>query len=269
MEPSHYADVALGQRLLEALRSSEVDFLALRDGCERSALGKMCEALGPFKEQICKEMGPLVKEVRSEVHCRQAVVQGAKVLETSAGRSLITSKFLQRGSVVIREFPLAKVLLESKKKSTLHPETQLALLLAKSAGRSTSLPEDLLDHGGKDSSSLAMRATLAACCGLCLEDSLDDVVSLFRWLGRVRINAVAVTALVESAGDMVEDKVALALYSQLARSVLGSQKLKSKLAVRQIFGNPNNSCLTVVRVTQIYFELVLSFEAQVSIGSIG
>lgn len=137
------------------------------------------------------------------------------------GRCLKVTKPLTRGSVLIREFPVAKVLLESKEHS-LHPETRLALVLSAKEEK-TKVAQKLLDHGGRDASALRMRGVLACCCGLCIGNSIEKVVSLFGWLGRVRINAVAVTALVEADGDMVEDKVALALYPELARCVLEPQ----------------------------------------------
>ncbi|CAK9054586.1 unnamed protein product [Durusdinium trenchii] len=217
-----YADLALGHRLLKELPCDDDAVAALREDPPR-ALKRFWEALRPLQDQIRKELGSLVTAALAESKASDLrgcshPSGGIEIDEVpDRGRCLKVTKPLTRGSVLIREFPVAKVLLESKEHS-LHPETRLALVLSAKEEK-TKVAQKLLDHGGRDASALRMRGVLACCCGLCIGNSIEKVVSLFGWLGRVRINAVAVTALVEADGDMVEDKVALALYPELARCV--------------------------------------------------
>lgn len=136
--------------------------------------------------------------------------------------------------------------------SPLHPETLLALQLWRAN------VEDNLVEGPED----LQRAMLAALCCVALDDSrapafrcvwtcgrknrllrscfgrvfhifswfsglktwLRGVESLYSWLGKVRVNAVAVTTLVE-AEEMEQRKVALALYPTLATCVCWPQPL--------------------------------------------
>ena len=238
-----FADVAFGQRLLSEGRVSwweESDFLAQLRGSlpKQDLFGRLCEELQPFREQILKDLGPRVKEETSGafLSARQGQKKGVEVASRpNQGRSLVTTRHLERGFVVIREYPLAKVLLDLEKRSglpglKLHPETRLALQLwnaERKGDKRIEAAKDLLDHGGNDASALKMRALLAACCTLCVDVGTSRNAaceSLFHWLGCVRVNAVAVTALVEAEGEeMQQAKVALALYPDLARSVSSPQ----------------------------------------------
>lgn len=234
-----FADVAFGQRLLSEGRVSwweESDFLAQLRGSlpKQDLFGRLCEELQPFREQILKDLGPRVKEETSGafLSARQGQKKGVEVASRpNQGRSLVTTRHLERGFVVIREYPLAKALLDLENRSglpglKLHPETRLALQLwnaERKGDKRIEAAKDLLDHGGNDASALKMRALLAACCTLCVDVGTSRNAaceSLFHWLGCVRVNAVAVTALVEAEGEeMQQAKVALALYPDLARSV--------------------------------------------------
>ena len=238
-----FADVAFGQRLLSEGRVSwweESDFLAQLRGSlpKQDLFGRLCEELQPFREQILKDLGPRVKEETcgAFLSARQGQKKGVEVASRpNQGRSLVTTRHLERGFVVIRAYPLAKVLLDLENRSglpglKLHPETRLALQLwnaERKGDKRIEAAKDLLDHGGNDASALKMRALLAACCTLCVDVGISRNAaceSLFHWLGCVRVNAVAVTALVEAEGEeMQQAKVALALYPDLARSVSSPQ----------------------------------------------
>ncbi|CAE8633389.1 unnamed protein product, partial [Polarella glacialis] len=151
------------------------------------------------------------------------------------GRSLLVSlrgearlSGLKRGSQVLREYPLASVPLTGGG-SSLHPETALALRLWSGAAELRHAAADLLDHGGRDASSRLRRAVVAVMFVMASSEGVYEAgaesvtrsESLFCWLGRVRVNSVAVTSLSEqSEGNELEvAKVALALYPELAKSV--------------------------------------------------
>ena len=222
MEQHHFADVACVQKLLQS------DCLK-RWHCESLNFSDLLNTFKPFRDEIQKHLGPLVKEAisTSDVSTKKSQEKGVEVVSLPGqGRSLLTTRHLKRGSVVLREYPLAKVLLgETPKKQQLHPETRLALKLwhlEKNDQSKIASATDLLDHGGQDAAAQRMRAFLAVCCVLCVDTAETDAVGkLFQWLGRVRVNAVAVTALVEGdeQGELEQAKVALALYPSLARSV--------------------------------------------------
>ena len=231
MEQHHFADVACVQKLLQSdcLKRWHCEFgTRLCDGTPLN-FSDLLNTFKPFRAEVQKDLGPLVKEAISTSNVSTKKSQGPKGVEVRSlpgqGRSLLTTRHLKRGSVVLREYPLARVLLgETPNKQQLHPETRLALKLWHSEKNDQSKiasATDLLDHGGQDAAAQRMRAFLAVCCVLCVDTAETDAVGkLFQWLGRVRVNAVAVTALVEGEqGELEQAKVALALYPTLARSV--------------------------------------------------
>lgn len=228
MVQHRFADVAFGQKLLSS-ESKVSRLLSNQDFTEGSGTFRhLCDELQPFRKEILKDLGPQVKEATSVA--LGAPWQGQKTgVEVASlpgqGRSLLATRHLDRGTVMIRERPLAKVLLDQRdRRSELHPESRLALQLwqaERNGDKRIEAARDLLDHGGQDKSAEQIRAVLAACCILCTDASDPSAAceSLFRWLGCVRVNAVAVTALVEAEGEIEQAKVALALYPELARSV--------------------------------------------------
>ena len=218
MVQHRYADVTFGQKLLSegrVLWSKDLDH-QLRESPAK-ALANLCDQLRPLRPEILTHLGPHLSKVAKPLAAK-GQKKGVEVKSLPGqGRSLVATRHLDRGSVVIRESPLAIV---DTKTAGLHPETRLALQLAGKQGEALT---DLLDHGGKDPAAARMRAVIAACCA-------DSAAAepLFSWMGRVRVNAVAVTALVEERGQLEEAKVALALYPELARSVSPPQSLWKK-----------------------------------------
>ncbi|CAJ1457052.1 unnamed protein product [Effrenium voratum] len=178
------------------------------------------EALGPWRARV-EALRPAVAAVLAATKAAPAgpaaEPRGAAVAPLPGrGRALLAGQSLKRGQVVLREQALARVPLP--KKLDLHPQTQLALKLWEAERSDQRLKQtELLDHG-KDAGARKLREVIAACCALCC-DRPQEVESLFRWLGRVRVNAVTVSCLVESDGEMEHQQVALALYPELARSV--------------------------------------------------
>ncbi|CAE7588256.1 Smyd4 [Symbiodinium sp. CCMP2456] len=191
-------------------------------------LDRLVEALRPSQAEIAEFLGSHVVKAFSVGPASRgpAQLRGVEVAPLPGqGRSLLAKRDLPRGSVCIQEQPLASVATGSEKPE-LHAETRLALqLLAASRAGLADLAKDLLDHGGRDPLALKSRAVVAVCTALCIPNLpasqlCREAEEAFSWLGRVRINAVAVTALAESgSGELTSTKNALALYPNLAKSV--------------------------------------------------
>eukprot|EP00439_Symbiodinium_sp_Y106_P066056 s981_g10.t1 len=190
-------------------------------------LDRLVETLRPSQAEIVEFLGSHVVKALSVGSASRgpAQLRGVEVAPLPGqGRSLLAKRDLARGSVCIQEQPLASV--ASVGEASLQAETRLALqLLAASRANLADLAADLLDHGGRDPMALKSRAVVAVCAALCIPNLpasqlCREAEEAFAWLGRVRINAVAVTALAENgSGELTSTKVALALYPNLARSV--------------------------------------------------
>ncbi|CAE7833981.1 Smyd4 [Symbiodinium sp. CCMP2592] len=194
-------------------------------------LHRLVETLRPSQAEIVEFLGSHVVKALSGSASRgpgPAQLRGVEVAPLPGqGRSLLAKRDLARGSVCIQEQPLASVAsVATGSEASLQAETRLALrLLAASRANLADLASDLLDHGGRDPMGLKSRAVVAVCAALCISNLpasqlCREAEEAFAWLGRVRINAVAVTALAENgSGELTRTKVALALYPNLARSV--------------------------------------------------
>ncbi|CAE7468748.1 SMYD4 [Symbiodinium natans] len=191
-------------------------------------LGRLVQTLRPSQVDIAGFLGPHVAKavsLGSTTPRGPPQLRGVEVAPLPGqGRSLLATRDLARGSICIQEQPIARVAMHGEE--ALGEETRLALQLwaADRAGLAD-LARDLLDHGGRDPQALRSRAVIAACSALCIpslpaSELGEAVEATFAWLGRVRINAVAVTTLAESeSGELKSTKLALALYPNLARSV--------------------------------------------------
>ncbi|CAE7818751.1 Smyd4 [Symbiodinium microadriaticum] len=219
-------------------------------------LDRLLETLRPSQAEIVEFLGShVVKAFCSGGAFRgPAQLRGVEVAPLPGqGRSLLAKRDLPRGSVCLQEQPLASVATVAGGKPELHAETRLALqLLAASRAGLADLAMDLLDHGGRDPLALKSRAVVAVCAALCIPNLpasqlCREAEEAFSWLGRVRINAVAVTALAESgSGELMSTKNALALYPSLAKSVNHACKPNALLrfdkdtnAVEVVISSPN------------------------------
>eukprot|EP00933_Yihiella_yeosuensis_P052169 TRINITY_DN50185_c0_g1_i1.p1 TRINITY_DN50185_c0_g1~~TRINITY_DN50185_c0_g1_i1.p1 ORF type:complete len:593 (-),score=137.60 TRINITY_DN50185_c0_g1_i1:12-1751(-) len=236
-------------------------FGALGDPSRRKeVLKKLWCCLTPLKPRISQVLGAHIEDACRAAKGTSSSKSGAGssslskgVVEVSPlpgrGRSLLASSsssgssVLERGTRVLSEKPISSVALSagrlagngsskkaSPQKEMLSPEAALALRLwhaercdsdASSDVKKTAL--ELLDHGGRDAAARLRRAVVAVACAIVAdEDGGEDAAdSLFSWLGRVRVNAVAVTALADvgQGNELEVSKVALALYPDLAKSV--------------------------------------------------
>mmetsp|Transcript_107733 Transcript_107733/g.303511 ORF Transcript_107733/g.303511 Transcript_107733/m.303511 type:complete len:562 (+) Transcript_107733:91-1776(+) len=232
---------------------------ALADPAQRAAaLGAVVGALLPLRPQLLATLGRPVQEALCATCARStarkgssAALHGAVVAPREGrGRALVAASApLARGAVVLRDLPQEQVVLADGPKTakggacrfgsgSLSPETALALRLWRGvSGCSAAAPrvaiEALLHHGGEDPQRRVERSAVAVACALVAaadqganeEEQLDqvkvtsDAEALFVWLGRVRINAVAVTSVADVDGAMQVVKSALALFPTLASSV--------------------------------------------------
>lgn len=210
-------DTALGIWLLEhAVRVPQQRGDVLNSDAERSFLGDIVEQLRPRRSQLEAVLASPLEQVlvgKSDqqkghpVEPRGAAVCGLPV----RGRALIVgSRRLPRGSVVIRESPVESVPLSRSSTGPgqigpggVSAETALALRLWQ---------RDRGDIGERLSQGVEVkrveRAILAAAFALVVSRvdgnilELDGALALFAWLGRVRVNAVAVARITDHDGEM-------------------------------------------------------------------
>eukprot|EP00811_Abedinium_folium_P032819 NODE_5833_length_1730_cov_7.017467.p1 GENE.NODE_5833_length_1730_cov_7.017467~~NODE_5833_length_1730_cov_7.017467.p1 ORF type:complete len:511 (-),score=133.58 NODE_5833_length_1730_cov_7.017467:196-1557(-) len=207
--------------------------MALADTtCRQPLFSALLEALQPLHSRLYEALGAAVAEVvcgavGERVPATVQTCGALPAVRTGRGRSLLTGAAqLARGAVVLCEPPLALVRLTGQQglgPGGLWPETALALRLWRSAPATKAIAASLQEHGGGDVALRLHRAVTAVVCAVVASPGVADVAAvdeLFSWLGRVRVNAVAVTAVAELDGDAVEtSKVALALYPTLASCV--------------------------------------------------
>eukprot|EP00928_Gymnodinium_smaydae_P042843 TRINITY_DN28822_c0_g1_i2.p1 TRINITY_DN28822_c0_g1~~TRINITY_DN28822_c0_g1_i2.p1 ORF type:complete len:524 (-),score=94.96 TRINITY_DN28822_c0_g1_i2:18-1589(-) len=212
----------------------------------------LAEALLPKRPRIVGALSSPVAEClgkasASDSKVPKPVIKGAKIASCPehGGRGFFADgSRLERGSVPLREFPSASVPIldfgggARLGPGKLSPETALALTLWwRARQRPNALTPELLDHGGGSAGHRLEQAAIAVALGLAVlvrdgvappEDGdaagparkvVKLAEELFRWLGMVRINAVAVTAVTDDNGSLQTSKVALALFPSLASSV--------------------------------------------------
>lgn len=215
--------------------------LAFR-GKRKAMLEAVVRALLPLRPRLGQALKKSIQEVLAQPALKSTgsgpTLRGVGIEQRpECGRALIAGVDLERGAAALREYPLECVQLCEVARApgcrlgpgSLSPETALALRLWRSDALGDqnirAAGQDLLDHGGGDALMRRERAVIAVICVLVagpewdVEETTAAAVALFSWLGRVRVNAVAVTAVTERDGDMETAKVALALYPGLASSV--------------------------------------------------
>jgi len=189
------------------------------------------EAFHPRKSKL--EPSKAISGAQSLKHCRVGRLcvdpgeRGRYLVAAPDAATLAGSDGIRRvpmGTVVFSESPSSFVELDptgtsGTTRGGLAAETALALRLWNQEATS-----DILDHGGSDASARLFRAALAGACCLAASESmikkpLEAAESIFLWLGRVRINAAAVTVVSESEGILETSKGALALYPTMAASL--------------------------------------------------
>jgi len=218
---------------------------ALTDPAQRKpVLAAVVDALLPRRRQLVQALESPIRETLN-APCfgtsaeQEPSFQGAHVVQRArSGRTLVAARRLELGTVILQERPLESTrvcpVLQSDQElrlgpGGLAPETALALRLwradALARPRVRGVARELMDHGGRDHALRRERAVVAVMCALAsgqewdAEEALAGAEALFLWLGRVRINAVAVTALAEQHGMVEFAKNALALYPGLAAAV--------------------------------------------------
>eukprot|EP00927_Polykrikos_kofoidii_P039594 TRINITY_DN33951_c0_g1_i1.p1 TRINITY_DN33951_c0_g1~~TRINITY_DN33951_c0_g1_i1.p1 ORF type:complete len:577 (-),score=135.43 TRINITY_DN33951_c0_g1_i1:37-1767(-) len=235
------ADPRCGQVFADLVRA----LVPLRAKFQDVLAGPVREALVPRCDNSALAAAAAASAGETAVGSRpRPSVHGAAVAAVQGrGRALLVgSERLERGTVVLRDWPLEWVPLlpagaDREENGRVGPgglaaETALALRLwqadrlghvgAQAAGRV------LMSHGGGDAPIRLQRAVVAAACVMASGAAGNDVdtkaissaaLALFAWLGRVRVNTVAASQIEEADGLMVTSKNVLALFPATAVAV--------------------------------------------------
>lgn len=149
----------------------------------------------------------------------KGILRKASIAERPGyGRVLLAEQQQARGSVVLKEKPAAVIPLspEGLGPGGLCAETALALQLWK-----RKLSGGWEEGAGAHATLRRELTVVAAMCAAVLAPASEKAVAeeICQWLGRVRVNAVAVTSLADSEGVMESTKTKLAFYPTLASCV--------------------------------------------------